>query len=145
MKPLVRALACGAAGALVLTAAHQILKNLSRKAPHADALGRQALTGVLGQLGLPQPTGTRLQSAALAGDLVANTVFYSAASLAGPQRAPMVGSLLGAAAGVGALVAPSPLGLDSKATNRYTATKAMTVGLYTLGGLAAGMVCRKFT
>jgi hypothetical protein len=140
---MVRALACGAAGALVLTAAHQLLKTFSRKAPHADALGRQSLTGVLHYLRLPQPKGRNLQNAALAGDLVANSVFYSAASLAGPAKAPIVGSLLGVAAGVGALVAPGPLGLDRKATNRYPSTRAMTVGIYALGGLAAGIACRK--
>lgn len=143
MTPVVRALVCGAAGALVLTAAHQLLKNLSPQAPHADALGRQSLTGILNYLGLPQPTGRDLQNAALAGDLVANTLFYSATSLANPGAAPIVGSLLGAAAGVGALVAPGPLGLDAKATNRHSSTRAMTVGIYALGGLAAGIACRK--
>jgi hypothetical protein len=79
------------------------------------------------------------------GDLVANTVFcsYSAASLAGAAKAPVVGSLLGAAAGVGVLVAPVPLGCDRKATNRDLSTRAMTVGIYALGGLAAGIASRK--
>lgn len=128
----------------MLTAAHQILKNFSRRSPRIDALGRQSVTGVLHALRLPQPTGKRLQSTALAGDLVANTLFYSTASLAGARNAPIVGSLLGIAAGLGALVTPGVLGLDPKATNRYPETRALTIGLYTLGGFAAGVAYREF-
>ena len=96
------------------------------------------------RLGLPQPTGRDLQTAAIAGDLVANTLFYSAASFTRPERAPAAGLLLGAAAGLGALILPGPLGLDANATNRYGATRAMTVGIYALGGLATGMACRRW-
>jgi len=63
----------------------------------------------------------------------------------GRTAAPVTGTALGIAAGIGAITLPPHLGLDGNATSRSLATRALTLGLYATGGLAAGTAYRAFS
>jgi hypothetical protein len=72
-----------------------------------------------------------LHRAALAGDLLANSAYYSLATTW------TRGAVLGLAAGIGALVLPQRMGLGDPPHSELLSNKLMTVAWYTLGGLAA--------
>ena len=128
-------IAGGAIGAASLTLVHEILRRFLPDAPRLDALGMQTLA----KLGAGPD---KLFSKTMAADLVSNAMFYSLAGMSNPRTAPMSGLALGALAGVGAVLAPQHLPLDESTTNRTRKTQILTVALYTLGGLAAGLTIR---
>src|SRR5438034_754677 len=97
------ALLGGFAGAALLTATHETLRRAVPDAPRMDLLGMQALRKVLSKAGKPQPGRTELFLYTMAGDLLANTLYYS---LGGAKtRDPLArGLLLGISAGLGAVL-----------------------------------------
>ena len=136
----IAALASGAAGAAVLTLVHETVRRATPDAPRMDVLGKRAIAAGVRAAGAEPPSGARLHGAALAGDLLANTAYYSLLGLGRADGALARGGLLGLAAGLGAVVLPGPLGLGTKPSRRTPQTAAMTVAWYTLGGLVAGAV-----
>ena len=139
---LLQTLGSGAVGACTLTAVHQIARELTPNAPRMDLLGERAITQSLRAFGAEPPAEDRLYRMTLAGDLLANALYYSLVGLTKPANAPLCGVALGLTAGIGAVALPGPLGLGSAPSNRTPATTAMTVGWYLLGGLAAGLAYR---
>ena len=134
------ALTGGAAGALALTLVHEAARKSIPDAPRMDVLGERALARGLRAVGADPPPEPHLHTAALAGDLASNTVYYSLVGVGGPDGAVARGALLGLAAGAGAVLLPGPLGLGTGPSRRTPQTAAMTVTWYTLGGLVAGAV-----
>jgi hypothetical protein len=102
-----------------------------------DMLGMQAIENGLRSLQVQPPQGKSLYEMALAGDLVSNALYYSMVAQGKPEGALLRGAMLGLAAGLGAVALPKPLGLQPQ-INRTSATHAMTIGWYLLGGLVAG-------
>src|SRR5690606_22703259 len=82
----------------------------------------------------------RLQIMALVGEVISNSLYY--ALVAAPiGRSPWNrGTLLGALAGLGAVVLPPKMGLGSAPSRRTPQTKVMSFAWYLLGGLAAAGV-----
>jgi hypothetical protein len=76
------------------------------------------------------------------GDLISNSLYYSLAGLGNKKGVIQRGILLGLGAGLGAVLLPKPLQLNEAPTNRTTKTKAMTIGLYLIGGLVAATIIR---
>ncbi|HEX2865193.1 MAG TPA: hypothetical protein VHN99_11535, partial [Deinococcales bacterium] len=74
-----------------------------------------------------------------------NAAYYSLAGAGNPDGAVTRGLLLGLAAGAGAVLTPGPLGLGEDASARTPATAALTIALYTAGGLISGLACRTFS
>ena len=109
-----------------------------------DVIGRRAIARPMRAMGVHPPAGQRLQAAALTGDIVCNTLFYSLVGL-GVRRGRDVwrrGLLLGVAAGVGAAVLPPVLGLGRQPGHRGAPTHLLTILWYTLGGIAAAATFR---
>lgn len=131
------AIGSGLAGALALTAVHETARQQIATAPRMDMLGMQAIQNGLRTLQVQPPQGNSLYEMALAGDLVSNAMYYSLVARGKPEDALARGAMLGLAAGLGAVALPKPLGLQPQ-VNRSSATHAMTIGWYLLGGLAAG-------
>jgi hypothetical protein len=131
------ALIGGAAGAVTLTALHQIVKRLTPNAPRLDNLGKQGLRKMISASGSRPPSDDKLQWASLAGDLAANTAYYSVGLAFGPGPAKWLGPLLGVGAGAGSIALPGPMGLHAEETNRTQTTRMLSFGLYVAGGLAA--------
>ena len=141
-RTILNALAGGAAGALTLTARHEILKHVSAEAPRLDRLGQEAIQKATSWLGF-RPGKKALYRSALAGDLIANTGYYSLAGVAGKKHALWLGTALGLAAGIGAVLLPGPMGFNERHTGRTPDTVALTLFLYTASGLAAASIFRK--
>jgi hypothetical protein len=138
---LLPSLAAGFAGAVALTALHEVARRLRpHDAPRMDVLGERGLRKLLHLADLPQPSEGVAYSATMLGDILSNGFYYSLVG-SGP-RSLSRGLLLGAAAGVGGVVLPGPLGLGEAPSNRTPQTQAMTVAWYTVGGLVAGAVAQ---
>lgn len=141
MKPIA-AMGGGVAGAAAVTLIHESVRRIVPKAPRMDLLGMNAISKGLNSVGVKTPSGTKLFALALAGDLVSNAVYYSLAGIGNEKNLWVRSSLLGLAAGIGAVALPGPLGLEKKHSNRTTATKLMTVGLYVAGALVTTAVIK---
>jgi hypothetical protein len=122
----------GAAGAVALTAVHQAARAVTDSAPRMDVVGMRALARGAEAAGKEAPrTHKGLYSATLAGDLILNSAYYS---LATTYRR---GTLMGLAAGIGALVLPERMGLGTPPRSELLSNQVMTVAWYLIGGLAA--------
>lgn len=133
---LLRALGGGFAGAVALTLVHETARRFIDDAPRMDVVGMRAIAKSLRAAGQEVPVP--LHEVALAGDLVSNSLYYSLVGVGEARTALVRGALLGAAAGIGAVTLPGPLGLGQAPAARTPATAAMTIAWYTIGGLAAG-------
>lgn len=129
-----KALGSGLAGAVALTAIHETARRYLDDAPRMDVLGMRAITKSLRAIDQEPPVP--LHEITLAGDILTNSLYYSLVATGDARTALVRGLLLGAAAGVGAVVLPERIGLGDQPSHT-TATKAMTVAWYTAGGLVA--------
>lgn len=127
----------GLAGACALTLLNEGVKKLDKDAPKMDLLGMNAVARLMKGNSLVTQAADKLFPIALAGDLVSNSLYYSMAE-SGDRKSTLVrGTLLGIAAGLGAVLLPKTLGIDEDATGRTTKTKILTVAWYVIGGLVA--------
>lgn len=136
---LADALIGGAFGATTLTLIHETARRILPDAPRMDTLGRRALARGMEAVGVDPPGGQAMQASALAGDLVANTLYYALAGFGPADDAIERGGIMGALAGVGALALPPVLGLGKDESLGTPARAAMTLGWYLAGGIAAGI------
>lgn len=136
------ALAGGLAGAATITLLHESIKRVVPEAPRMDRLGMQAISKGLKKAGKKVPKEEALFNITMAGDLVSNALYYSAAAIGSEKNIWLRGTALGVAAGLGAVLLPEPLGLNKKYSNRTVATQVMTVGLYVTGALVATAVIK---
>jgi hypothetical protein len=127
----------GLAGACAVTLLHESVRKIVPKAPRMDLLGMNAIAKGLNAAGIKTPTGNKLYTLALAGDILSNSVYYALAGAGNEKNIWVKSSLLGLAAGVAAVTLPGPLGLDEKHSNRTNETRLMTIGLYVAGALVA--------
>jgi hypothetical protein len=127
----------GAAGALALTAVHQLARRRLPHAPRMDVLGMRAIARGVHRVGGRPPTGRTLYRTTLAGDLLSNAAYYSAVALGGRHSVPF-GVALGIAAGLGALLLPPVIGLGRPPHVRAWSNRLMTIAWYTVGGVVAG-------
>lgn len=132
-----RMLLSGVAGAAALTAVHQVVKETVPNAPRMDVLGMRSIEGLCEKFGIEPPRGAMLFNSALAGDLISNSIYYSAVGSSRGRAAVGKGISLGLAAGLGAIKLPEMLGMGKELSAKNAKTMAMTVGLYIIGGLAA--------
>ena len=135
----------GLVGACALTLIHETARRTIPNAPRMDVLGMRALAKTLRKADVEPPKGEDLFNLTMVGDIVSNAAYYSAVGLGKPEGALVRGTLLGLAAGVGAVFLPGPLGLGSAPSSRTNATKAITVGWYTAGGIVAAIAYRLLT
>ena len=141
---MLRALTSGIAGAVVLTAVHETARRTIPHAPRMDVIGRRGIAKSMYALGAEPPKGGSLQVAALVGDIVSNSLFYSLIGLGSDRRRPTWrrGLLLGLAAGIGAVMLPPVIGLGGQPGRRGIFTHLLTVSWYTIGGLVAAATLR---
>ena len=138
---LLHAVGAGLAGAVVLTVTHQLLHQVFKDAPRMDLMGEEAVTKLADKADAHIPE-KNLFGVTMAGDIVANTLYYTLAALGKSKAATMRGGLLGLIAGVGGVVLPKHLRLNNAYSNRTPATRLMTTAIYTLGGLVSGKVLK---
>lgn len=132
----------GLAGACAVTLIHESVRKIVPKAPRMDLLGMNAISKGLNAAGIKTPTGKKLFTMALVGDILSNAIYYSVAGAGNDKNIWLKSSMLGLAAGIGAVVLPGPLGLEKTHSARTTETKLMTVGLYVAGALVATAIMK---
>ena len=132
----------GFAGALALTVVHEALRKIDPKAPRLDLLGMSALSKLLKNLGKKNSSERSLYLWSMAGDMLSNSLFYSLAGVGKNKGSLVRGTVLGLAAGMGSILLPKKLGMNSNAYNGSTKAKIFTLGLYMVGGLVAAGVLR---
>ena len=137
---MLKALGSGLVGACALTLIHETARRFIDDAPRMDVLGMRALSKAARAVEVDPPVP--LHEAALVGDLVSNSLYYSLVGAGSRREALRNGALLGLAAGVGAVYLPERLGLGRQPTEDSPQTQLMTVAWYLLGGLAAGAAYR---
>ncbi|HEU4469444.1 MAG TPA: hypothetical protein VFR58_00045, partial [Flavisolibacter sp.] len=125
-----------------VTLIHETVKRVVHQSPRMDLLGMNAISKGLAAAGVRKPSEDKLFTWALAGDLVSNSLYYSLAGIGKERNAWIRGSLLGLAAGVGAVMLPGPMGLEERHSNRSVSTKVMTIGLYVAGALVTTAVMK---
>ncbi|MGV3540119.1 MAG: hypothetical protein ACO1OQ_09920 [Rufibacter sp.] len=130
----------GLAGAVAVTAVHETVRRFYPNAPRMDILGMRAISKGLHAVGQTPPEGQTLHTWSLIGDIISNSLYYS---LTGSGKKGLLrGSILGAAAGVGGVLLPGPMGLGTTPSNRTRTTQAMTIGYYLLAGVVAGATAK---
>jgi hypothetical protein len=107
-----------------------------------DRLGMQAISKGLKKAGRKVPNEDALFTITMAGDLISNALYYSTAAIGSEKNIWVRSSILGLAAGFGAVLLPKPLGLNERYSNRTLATQVMTVGLYVTGALVTTAVIK---
>jgi len=142
MNTFSTALLAGGIGAVATNLLHEVVRRLTPDAPRVDLLGMQALSRLLHVAGLPTPDHSALYTMTLLGDLASNSAYFALVGTGPRERAITVGSALGLAAGVGAVYLPPYLGLSTRPTERTATTAALTVALYSSGGLVASLTYR---
>ncbi|HVF57103.1 MAG TPA: hypothetical protein VM934_13190 [Pyrinomonadaceae bacterium] len=142
---LVKALGSGLVGACALTLIHESARRLLPNAPRMDVLGMRAIANTLSAVDKNPPPPNDLHEMALVGDIVSNSVFYSLVGAGSDEGVLLRGSLLGLAAGLGAVFLPEPLGLGRQPDERAPVTQLMTIAWYVAGGLAAAAAFRAFS
>ncbi|HEX8131100.1 MAG TPA: hypothetical protein VF527_18520 [Pyrinomonadaceae bacterium] len=139
---VLQAAASGLVGACALTLIHESARRALPGAPRLDVLGMRAIAKSMRGVGQEPPPVDELHALALVGDVVSNSLYYSLVGVGRPEGALLRGTLLGLAAGVGAVLLPEPLGLGNAPSARTTETKALTIGWYLAGGVAAALAYR---
>ena len=129
-------LIAGLGGAVLLNILHESLKHSNDNMPRIDLVGTEALQKSLNYIGHSIDDPKKLYFATLAGDLVSNGGYYSLIFCTEKHQWTRAISL-GLLAGVGAVVLPSKLGLDDQPVAKNNTVKALTIGYYLFGALAA--------
>lgn len=142
MKKITQNIVGGLAGATVLTLTHQLLSRFTKDAPRLDVLGEEALSKGIVKAGGEIPSPNTLTGLTLAGDIGANSGYYTMIGQGSDKNLLWRGLGYGAMAGIGALSLPEPMGLDDQPVARNNKTKIMTLGLYMLGGLVTALALK---
>lgn len=139
-RRVARALTSGVAGAVALTAIHELGRRSLSSAPRMDEVAMRAQRRILSGKSVDP---RRVHQFALAGDLISNSVYYSV--IAAPTRRAtwMRATVLGTAAGLCALFLPERLGLGTPQNSHRRANQLMTVGWYLAGALATAFVATR--
>ena len=137
MTQWMRSLGGGAAGALALTLLHELVRRRVRTAPRMDIVAMRGLTRLM-----PAPANARMSDdslyrLALAGDLIANTIYYSAVPARTRSETWVRSIALGGVAGLGALLLPERLGLGTPPHSESHSNQVMTLLWYLAGAAAA--------
>jgi len=140
---LLKSLLAGFAGAAALNILHESVRQLDPDAPRIDLLGEQALSKSMANLNLDSPEGNNLYLATLAGDIISNTLYYSAIGLGDRKNIYVKGAVAGITAGLGAINIPDQVGLDDSPVTKTNKTKILTVAWYVIGGLVTAAVFKR--
>ncbi len=132
-----KSLLSGLVGAAVVTTLNEGVRRITRHAPQLQELGMDAATQTLKAVDAPVPGRSKLFWSTMAADLISNALYYSVISFAGKKSTAKwaLGTGLGLAAGLGAVLLPEPLHLDASTTGKTAKTRAMTIGWYLAGAL----------
>lgn len=140
---LLKSLGSGLIGSAALTAVHEAARRTLPHAPRMDVIGMRALARSLRGAGQQPPDRATLFNLAMAGDVIANGVYYSLVNAGRPAGRWGRGAALGLLAGLGSALLPERIGLGGQPGQRRPWTQLLTVAWYLIGGLAAAAAARR--
>jgi hypothetical protein len=143
MKPEIKNMIGGVAGALILNLVHEIAKRSYSKAPHIDKVGEEAFSKTASAVGITPPTGKALTLSTLAADVASNAGYYAMIGKGDRDNLLLRGAGYGLVAGLGAIGLTKPLGLNDRPVNKTNETKVLTVAWYLIGGIATALIIKK--
>lgn len=141
---LVSSILGGLAGAIAVTLLHELIRKNFDEAPRLDKLGEESAAKLIELSGNSAPPEKQLYKPALTADILSNAFYYGFATSRG-KRPIISGLIAGATAGMGAVKLPGKMGLNPDHTAGSPEKKAITIGLYTVGGLLAAVIAKAFS
>jgi len=144
MPTLTSRLVSGAIGAGVLTAIHQAAQRVRDDAPRMDVVGMEVIERTLARAGATVPGREQLFYPTLAGDLIANGIYYSVVPAASARQTWTRALALGLIAGAGALLLPRYVASGDPPHSHGVANQVMTVAWYTAGAIATAACAEWF-
>ncbi|UOE36990.1 hypothetical protein [Chryseobacterium oryzae] len=133
---MLKKLIAGLGGAIALNLLHETIRKNFNDVPHINELGEEALQKVAEANDIQLSDPDTIYAATLTGDIVSNAMYYAG-------TATNHEFISGVAAGVGAILLPEKLGLDSTPVAENTKKKIMTIGYYTFGAIVTKLIYNK--
>ncbi|HEU4470293.1 MAG TPA: hypothetical protein VFR58_04350 [Flavisolibacter sp.] len=143
---LASAIEGGLAGASTLTLLQEALNKFDNKAPR-PLLHRSGIIKKIKKTSNKGGAKARKLYIKLAGEVLGSTAFYGLSALGKKKNAVLRGGLLGMAAGLGSAFLQDDKGTEANGLQSTgvsnTKDKLVTITLYTMGGLLAGLAVKK--
>lgn len=136
----IKSLIAGFAGAAALNILHEGMRKFDKEAPRLDLMGEQVVRKSAHALNFEAPSGNSLYGITLAGDLLSNATYYAAIGMGGRKFMLLRAIGVGLSAGIAAVKAPKPMGLDEKYVANTEKREEMTVAYYLFGALVTAGV-----
>ncbi|MGV3685382.1 MAG: hypothetical protein ACO1NS_07140 [Daejeonella sp.] len=140
-----KSLIAGFAGAAALNILHETLRKLDPDAPRLDLVGKEALKKSAAAMDVAPPTGDRLYGITLAGDVLTNASYFAAIGMGGKKFMLLRAIGAGVSAGIAAVKAPKPMGLNDQHVANTDKRQMMTIGYYVFGSLVTAGVLALMT
>ena len=142
-----KSLIAGFAGAAALNILHETVRKFDPKAPRMDLVGEEAVKKSAHALNVDAPAGKNLYGITLAGDVLTNASYFAAIGMGGRKFMLLRAIGAGVSAGIAAVKAPKPMGLNEEHVASTEKREIMTVAYYVFGALITagvlGMMAKK--
>ena len=143
----VKSLIAGVAGAAALNILHETVRKFDPEAPRMDLVGKEVVKKSADALNIEAPAGKNLYGITLAGDVLTNASYFAAIGMGGRKFMLLRAIGAGISAGIAAVKAPKPMGLNEKHVANSDKREIMTVAYYVFGALVTagvlGMMAKK--
>ncbi len=136
----VKSLIAGFAGAAALNILHETVRKFDPKAPRMDLVGEEAVKKSAKALHVEPPAGKSLYGITLAGDVLTNASYFAAIGMGGRKFMLLRAIGAGISAGIAAVKAPKPMGLNEKHVANSEKREVMTVAYYVFGAIVTAGV-----
>ncbi len=141
----VKSIIAGVAGAAALNILHETLRKFDPEAPRIDLVGKEAVKKSAEAMDIEAPTGDRLYGITLAGDVLTNASYFAAIGMGGKKFMLLRAIGAGLSAGIAAVKAPKPMGLNDQHVANSDKRQMMTIGYYVFGSLVTAGVLALMT
>jgi hypothetical protein len=140
-----KSLIAGVAGAAALNILHETMRKLDPEAPRIDLLGKEVVRKSAEAMDIEPPTGERIFGITLAGDVLTNASYFAAIGMGSKKFMLLRAIGAGISAGIAAVKAPKPMGLNEQHVANSDKRQMMTVGYYIFGALVTAGVLALMT
>lgn len=135
-----KSIIAGFAGAAALNILHESVRKFDREAPRMDLVGEEVVKKSAEAMKIEPPAGNKLYGITLAGDMVTNASYFAAIGMGGRKFILLRAIGAGISAGIAAIKAPKPMGLNEKHVANTDKREIMTVAYYVFGALVTAGV-----
>lgn len=135
-----KSIIAGFAGAAALNILHESVRKFDLEAPRMDLVGEEVVKKSAEAMNIEPPAGNKLYGITLAGDMVTNASYFAAIGMGGRKFILLRAIGAGISAGIAAIKAPKPMGLNEKHVANTDKREIMTVAYYVFGALVTAGV-----